>query len=177
MKNKQISTFLEIAGQQINNHFHLLLHCSLAATTPSKLYKRYVTTINLYFSLSQCVFRASILVQIQKCEVSLLPPSRDVGHLEGYYILAMGFKRWRGGPSTGGPERYGWVGFSTYVIDWPWSSMVWSAFITEFSRPRNHLRVWCMDLGQQLRLLHPTSGKSKISYSILHVLYKACKTL
>ena len=91
--------------------------------------------------------------------------------------LAVGFKRWRGGPSTGGPARYGQVGFSTYVIDWPWSSMVWSAFITEFSRPRNHLWVWCMDLGQQLRLLHPTSGKSKISYSILHVLYKACKTL
>ena len=99
-----------------------------------------------------------------RCHCCLHPPlSRD----EGYYILAVGFKRWRGGPSTGGPARYGQVGFSTYVIDWPWSSMVWSTFITEFSRQRNHLWVWCMDLGQQLQLLHPTDIMPSLSPFLL----------
>ena len=40
------------------------------------------------------------------CRFHPLPSSRDVGHLEGYYTMAEGSKRWRGGPSIGGPARY-----------------------------------------------------------------------
>ena len=35
-----------------------------------------------------------------------LPLSRNVGHCESSYNMAEGLKRWRGGPSIGGPVRY-----------------------------------------------------------------------